>query len=62
MVIDEVSGLESDLARGTSKTECNEENKSVTTIHTFPRFAIDAGRGFEAEPIVSENNPSLTLR
>jgi hypothetical protein len=59
---DLVSGLESDRGRGTSKTECNEENKSVTTIQTFPRFVIDDGRGLEGEPIVSENTPFWTLR
>ena len=37
----------SDLAKGTSKTECSEENKSVTTIQTFSRLVTDDGRGFD---------------
>ena len=50
------------LAKGTSNTVCNEENKSVTTIQTLSRLAIDEGRGFAGEPRVSEKIPSFTLR
>ena len=57
-----VGGCDVDFANGTSKTECNEENRSVTTIQTVSRFVIDEGSGLDGEPIVSENKPSFTLR
>ena len=46
----------------TSNTECNEENRSVTTIQILSRSFIDEGSGFSGEPIVSENVPSFTWR
>jgi hypothetical protein len=60
--LDVVSDCDVDLAKGTSKTVCNEENKSVTTIQILSRFVIDDGRGLDSDPIVSENIPLFTLR
>ena len=67
----EVLGLARDLssldvavsfAMGTSNTVYAEENKSDTTTQTLSRLATDSGSGFNAEPKVSENVPSRTLR
>jgi hypothetical protein len=60
--LDLVSDCDVDLAKGTSKTVCNEENKSVTTIQILSRFVIDDGRGLDSDPMVSENIPLFTLR
>ena len=50
------------FAKVTSKTECNEENRSVTTIQMVLSSVTEVGKGFSGEPIVSENNPSFTRR
>ena len=47
---------------GTSKTEYNEENKSLTTTQIVFKSLTDEGSGFLESPIVSEKIPSLTCK
>ena len=47
---------------GSTNTEYNDENRSVTTIQRESSSVIDEGKGFSGEPTVSENIPSFTLR
>ncbi len=57
-----LSGLLSPEPNDTSNTECNEENRSTTTIQILSRSETDDGIGFASEPSVSANIPSFTLR
>jgi len=51
-----------DVFNLTSKTEYNEENKSVTTMQIVSSSSIDEGKGFLESPIISEKIPSFTFK